>query len=550
MARKWWGWGEEGVGYSLEDRPAFWPFLEKSFGRSIAGRVRPVPLDSIALPEPRLGPDELQRLGSALGPGALTQDRKERILHAAGRSYRDLLALRSGQLPHVPDAVAYPASEDEVLRLLAAASDLGVAVVPFGGGSSVVGGVEPLSASKHAVLTCDLSRLNRLLDVDRESLVATAEPGIFGPDLERQLGAQGLTLGHFPQSFEFSTLGGWAATRSAGQNSTRYGKIEEMVQSLRMATPQGLVETHAVPASATGPDLAELWLGSEGLYGILTRIRVRVHAVPELRDVRAFLFPRWDVGAAAVRRLLQEEAPPAVVRLSDEEETRTFLALSRVPESTFEELKRRAGLWYLSRRGMPLHRSCLLLVGYEGPKSAVKYGSERGYDILKRAGGRDLGPSPVASWHKERFSLPYLRDRLLDHRVLIETIETACPWSGLLRLYGAVCLAIRGALQADGLQGLVFCHLSHAYADGASLYWTFLAPQLEGDELGQWTRIKRAATEAILEHGGTLSHHHGVGADHRAWLAREHGERNLEALRAVKSLYDPKGILNPGKLFA
>ena len=190
------------------------------------------------------------------------------------------------------------------------------------------------------------------------------------------------------------------------------------------------------------------------------------------------------------------------------------------------------------------------MVGYEGPKSAVKYGSERGHDILRRAGGLDLGSGPVGSWEKERFTLPYLRDRLLDHRVMIETLETCGSWSGLMRLYGTVGLAIRGALQADGLQGLVFCHLSHAYPDGASLYWTFLAPQLEGDKLGQWSRIKRAATDAVLECGGTVSHHHGVGTDHRPWLAREHGERNLQALRAVKDSYDPKGILNPGKLFA
>jgi alkyldihydroxyacetonephosphate synthase len=550
MARKWWGWGEENVSYSLEDRPAFWPFLEKSFGRNIAGRVRPVPLATIQLPEPRLSPADLERLASALGQTGLSQDRHERVLHAAGRSYRDLLALRSGDLRHVPDAVAYPETEEEVVRLLAAAAELDVAVVPFGGGSSVVGGVEPLAGSKRAVLTCDLARLNRLVEVDRESLVAVAEAGILGPDLERQLGAQGLTLGHFPQSFEFSSLGGWAATRSAGQASTRYGKIEDMVQGLRMATPLGLVETHAVPASAAGPELKELWLGSEGLFGILTRVRVRVHPVPELREVRAFLFPRWEAGVLAVRRLMQEEAPPALVRLSDEEETRTFLALSRVPQSTIEELKRRVGLWYLARRGMPLHRSCLLLIGYEGPKGVVKYASERGHDILKRAGARDLGTGPVASWHKERFTLPYLRDRLLDHRVLIETLETCAGWSGLMRLYGAVGLAIRGALQADGVQGLVFCHLSHGYPDGASLYWTFLAPQLEGDEAGQWSRIKHAATEAILGHGGTLSHHHGVGADHRPWLAREHGDRNLEALRAVKSQYDPQGILNPGKLFS
>ena len=265
MGRKWWGWGDENVSYSLEDRPAFWPFLEKSFGRSIGGRVRPVPLESIPLPEPRLSSAELERLAAAAG-GVISQDRRERVLHAAGRGYRDLLNLRSGRLERVPDAVVFPTGEEQVSRLLAAAAEMDLAVVPFGGGSSVVGGVDPLAGGKRAVLTCDLTRMNRLLEVDRESLLAVAEAGVLGPDLERALGAHGLTLGHFPQSFEFSSLGGWAATRSAGQSSTRYGKIEDMVQSLRMATPSGILETHAVPASAASR-IRELWLGSEGLLG-------------------------------------------------------------------------------------------------------------------------------------------------------------------------------------------------------------------------------------------------------------------------------------------
>jgi alkyldihydroxyacetonephosphate synthase len=548
--RKWWGWGEEGKHYSLEDRPAFWPYLERCFGRSIAGRTRPVPIDSIDLPELRLSADHLMHLIEIVGMDGISQERRDRVLHAAGRSYPDLMRLRTGQLRRAPDAVVFPSTQEQVVRLLAEAERLGIAIVPFGGGSSVVGGVEPLRGDKLGVVTCNLERLDRVLHVDRESLVATAEAGIFGPALETALGAQGLTLGHFPQSFEFSTLGGWIAARSAGQNSTRYGKIEDMVQGLRMATPGGFLETHAVPASATGPDLNGLWLGSEGLFGIFTQARVRIRPQPEAQDYRAFLFPGWTEGVAALRALMQEEAPPALVRLSDEEETRTYLSLARVPDSTLEELKRRAGLWYLAQRGTPMHHSCLMLAGYEGPRDLTRQVAERGFTILKKHGGRDLGHGPVRSWQKERFTLPYLRDRLLDHAILIDTLETCCTYSDLMRVYGTVGLAIRSAMAADGLQGLVMCHVSHAYMDGASLYYTFMTPQLQGGELGQWQRIKKAATDAILESGGTISHHHGVGADHQPWLEREHGERNLLALRAVKRQYDPQGILNPGKLFA
>ncbi len=545
---KWWGWGQEGVHYSLERRPGFWPFLEQAFGRSLEGRKPPVPLESIELPDSKITVEQRAALENIFSNDALRWDKLERVRHAAGKSYRDLIRVREGKIEASPDVVVYPSKESQIVDLLRAAADLGLAVVPFGGGTSVVGGVEPARGGKGAVVTCDLARMNRLLHIDHESRTADVEAGILGPDLEDKLTAHGLTLGHFPQSFEFSTLGGWVATRSAGQQSIRYGKIEDMVVSLKMATASGILETRAVPASATGPSLKQMLVGSEGLFGVLTRICVRVRPVPEARDYRAFVFPSFIDGQAAVRQLLQKEAFPALVRLSDEEETRTFAALSKAPASTLDELKKRVGLWYLERRGLGLQRSCLMLVGYEGEPRTVQRCAANGAEILRKAGGLDIGHGPVSSWYEERFTMPYLRDRLLDHQILVETLETCVSYSRLLALYGAVSLAIRRAIEADGVRGLVLCHLSHAYTDGASLYFTFMVPQVEGDEMGQWKRIKVAATETILRHGGTLSHHHGVGADHRKWIAEEHGKQGLEALRGLKRFFDPHSILNPGKL--
>ena len=432
------------------------------------------------------------------------------------------------------------------------------AVVPFGGGSSVVGGVTAQHASGQAgVLTVDMTRMNRLLHLDEVSHSATLEAGVYGPDLERQLQARGYTLGHYPQSFEFSTLGGWIAARGAGQQSNRYGKAEKWLLGARLATPRGAWHTEQFPASAVGPNLNQLVLGSEGTLGIITEATVRIHPVPEHRDYRGYLFKSFADGVAAVREIVQRQIPVAMLRLSDAHETHFLQAFSAAqhPPGAATRVGSRLVAW----RGFGEQR-CLLLVGLEGEREVVLESQVLTRGACERHGGMAIGASPGRKWYARRFMMPYLRDPLLDRGVAVETLETATRWANVEALHRDIDAAIRAALRdnaADAAaRAIVMCHISHAYEDGASLYFTMVFPQKLADSpqasaaaaREQWLPIKRAATEAMLAGGGTVSHHHGVGTDHAPWLAREKGPVGLAALVAVKHGLDPAGAMNPGKL--
>lgn len=472
------------------------------------------------------------------GEGNVAVDHKTRVLHATGKAYRDLVALRSGRVNRAPDAVVFPEDEATVAAVLAYANDHDLVVVPFGGGTSVVGGVEPPEGER-AVLTLDLRRMGRILAVDTVSLTVTAEAGIRGPLLEEALRVEGYTVGHVPQSFEFSTLGGWAATRSTGALSNRYGKFEDLVVSLRLVHPGGVLDTKAVPASAAGPSLKDLVLGSEGVLGVITQVTVRMRPLPAARRYASYLFPSFSDGVDALRRMAQAGAVPAMTYLSDEAETEMAAARGPPPLGTWAGVLAR-----LARRRGAL--GSLLAVAYEGTVEETK--AQRRNARAACQGTTFLGAHPARTLAAERFELPYLRDSFLDHGVMVDTVETAIPWSRLMTLYHGARDALQKAIWQDGVNGLVLCHVSHVYRDGASLYFTFLAPQKAGDEIGQWRRIKTAVTDAIVAHGGTVSHHHGVGVDHRPWVAAEWGDSGVLALRSLKERLDPKDIMNPGKL--
>jgi alkyldihydroxyacetonephosphate synthase len=468
-------------------------------------------------------------------------DRATRVEHAAGRSYPDLVRLRTGDLAGAPDAVVAPGTAEEVGAVLAACSEARVAVVPFGGGSSVVGGVDPVADGFPAVISLDLHRLDRLLGVDRTSLTATFEGGLFGPEAERLLAAEGVTLGHFPQSFEYSTVGGWVATRSAGQASTGHGRIDELVEGLRLVAPGGEVVRRPVPATAAGPDLRELLIGSEGALGVICEATLRVRELPETRRYEGWSFRSFREGCEALRVMEQADASPDVVRLSDEHETRLSLTLASTGSVT-----ERAGRAYLRMRGH--EGGCLAIVGLEGDEDAVERRRLHTGALLRAGGGLQLGRRPGEAWLRNRYGGPYLRDALLDHGVFVETLETATSWSNLDRLYRAVGDALRNALSERGTPPLVMCHVSHLYRSGASLYFTFLARQQPEAALDQWHAAKSAACDAIVANGGTITHHHAIGRDHAPWLSAEIGETGVELLRAAKERLDPAGIMNPGKL--
>jgi len=535
---RWWGWGEDGHDPALPEHAL--DLLRSEIGLDPGARTPHVALEEVRLPPSRFDGAARGRLAGIVGEEHVRDDRAARVEHAAGRSYPDLVRLRSGALEGAPDAVVSPGSADQVRALLAECSSARVAVVPFGGGTSVVGGVDPFADGFPAVISLDLGRLDRVLAVDRTSLTATLEGGLFGPEAERRLAEDGLTLGHFPQSFEFSTVGGWVATRSAGQASTGYGRIDELVEGLRVVAPAGEVAPRAVPATAAGPDLRELLVGSEGVLGVICEATLRVRPAPAVRRYEGWSFRSFAEGCDALRVMEQADASPDIVRLSDEEETRLSLALASTGSAT-----ERAGRAYLRLRGH--EGGCLAIVGYEGDDEDVERRRLHSSAFLRAGGGLALGRRPGQSWVRNRYAGPYLRDTLMDRGGFVETLETAASWSDLPTLYAAVGGALRGALTERGTPPLVMCHVSHLYRSGASLYFTFLA-RADDAPIDQWRAAKSAASDAILANGGTITHHHAIGRDHVPWLRVEVGEVGLDLIRAAKQRLDPAGIMNPGKL--
>lgn len=518
--------------------PTLLRLLQRETGASGRPGPPPVAADDVQLPDSALPADVRSRLASWCG---VREDREARLAHAGGKSYDDLIRRRAGQASDAPDAVLLPDSADAVRAVLEICSQAKVAVVPFGGGTSVVGGVAPLRGGFPAVVALDLSELDELIDVDEESLTARFEPGIRTPRAEQLLAERGLTLGHLPQSYEQASLGGYAATRSAGQASTGYGRIDELIVGLRCQTPSGELMLGRGPASAAGPDLRQLVIGSEGVFGIITELTVRVRRLPAERRYEGYVLPDFAAGQRVLRRLAQEEALPDVARLSDEGETRVTLSMAGGGRA-----KAAAVGTYLRLRRVA--EGCLLVLGWEGLPSSVAFRRKLARQALATERGVSLGRSAGQAWRRGRFSGPYLRDGLLDHGILVETLETATSWRNLPRLHSAVREALTVTLREDGRSPLVGCHISHVYPSGASLYFTVLTGARPGAETSQWDAAKRAATEAILATGGTLTHHHAVGSVHAPWLAAEIGELGVEVLRAVKSRLDPAGILNPGKL--
>lgn len=540
---RWWGWGGESGRATLSERAASLLVEELELAPRDAGSLsarRPA-LDEVRLPESVLSGSLRARLESAVGERGLRTDALARVARAGGKSYPDLVRLRGGDAAGAPDAVVLPGSASEVAEVLAACSQARSAVVPFGGGTSVVGGVSPERAGSESAVTLDLARMTGVHAVDDRSLTAVVGPGTLGVRAEAALATRGLTLGHFPQSHELATVGGYAATRSAGQASSGYGRFDELVVGLRCSTPAGELVARAVPSSAAGPSLRELVVGSEGTLGVITETTLRLHPAPEARHHEGWSFASFADGAEAFRALARAEAVPDVARLSDEEESRLAQAMA----STGSALER-AGRAYLRARG---HRGgAIAILAFEGDSRQAARRRSRAGRILRGAGGLYVGERPGRAWERSRYAGPYLRDDLIDRGMLVDTLETATSWSGLLTLHHAVGDAVRDALRARGAPAIVGCHVSHLYATGASLYFTVLARAEEGSELEQWRAMKRAAGDAIAAQGATITHHHGVGRDHRPWMAAEVGELGVDILRAVKDRVDPAGVMNPGKL--
>lgn len=494
----------------------------------LPGRAHPVPRRSApTLTGSRLTPEDTRVFADVVGAENVTADDAVRALHLGGKSTPDLLARRRDDPQAAPDAVVSPASHAETLAVLQLCDRRRIAVVPFGGGTSVVGGVQPDRGRHTRVIALDLARTAGMANLDEVSLLVTLGAGTTGPQAEELLNARGYTLGHFPQSYEYASIGGYAATRSSGQASRGYGRFDDLVHALRVATPVGELELGRSPASAAGPDLRELILGSEGAFGVITEVTVRIRPVPVATAYGSWILPDFGAGAAALRELTQHGIRPTVLRLSDSSETRVNALMGG----------------HLTRA-----RGCLAVATFEGRDAAEATGSlERTDAAFRRHGGTPRGEEPARSWERGRFASPALRDTLLDIGVLAETLETATEWANLDALKSAVTGALTATLTAEGTKPIVLCHISHVYAAGASLYFTVVAA-LTPDPAAQWARAKDAASRAIVAAGGTITHHHAVGRDHRPYLEAEIGALGIAVLRAVKDTLDPRGIMNPGVL--
>jgi alkyldihydroxyacetonephosphate synthase len=531
---KWWGWGNPGVEPTLDDEAL-------SVLRERIGELEPWPLAR------ELGEIELTAaqplpwaLVEAVGEGNVFGGDEDRLRHATGRGYVDLARLRNGALAVAPDAVVMPPDAEALRRTIESCAAEGIAVVPFGGGTSVVGGVEPLRGAHERLISLDLGAL-REVEVDPRSLTARLGAGLRGPEAEAALGREGLTLGHFPQSFEYATIGGFAATRSAGQASSGYGRFDALVSSVRLLTPVGEISTLETPHTAAGPSLRELAIGSEGVLGVIPDVTVRVRPEPAVRRYEAWMAESFEAGSEIVRGLAQGPGLPTMIRVSDEEETEGTLALSG-PRGLSGRLFDR----YLGVRGR--RGGALVIAGFEGDEESVARRRALTVRALRAGGAAYLGQAAGKAWEHGRYQGPYLRDTLMGMGAMVETLETSHTWGRYGELHAAVSGAIRDALQGQGTPGFVFCRLSHAYADGASLYFTFISRARRGAELEQWAAVKRAACEAIVDHGGTITHHHAVGRDHAPYMEAEVGETGVAALHALKERLDPAGIMNPGKL--
>ena len=545
---KWWGWGYEDVTFDDSTKPELWPYLKRELGVSKIRWDKPVAFEDVILPEQKNNEAFLAAIQAGLGDGQIVDDKKSRLVHAAGKSFRDLWLMRHGQVQFAPDCVVYPDTEEDVALVVRAAHEHGVVLVPFGGGSNIAGCLVPSDRGGRMVVSLDMCRMHRVLEVDRYSLTARIQPGVYGQHLEDQLAEHGVTLGHFPDSFLHSTLGGWVATRSAGMQSDIYGKIEDMVISLRMVTPSGTIITRTVPKSSNGIDIKHLCIGSEGILGVITEVVVQVHHKPEKEDWYGWLFPDFKSGLDAIHECHRGDCMPTVTRLNDPKKTALSFAFKH-PKTGIKDKIAKAFKWYIGNvKKIDFNQCCLMVVKYEGTPQAFNRIKNLVSAIYKKHRGVCLGAEPGRSFAKVKFDFPHLRDYVMDRSIMADVSETATTWDNLRTLHESGLADVEQAIKDTGVDAWVGCHLSHSYRTGASLYFTFGCLQREGREIEQYLYVKKAAEDAFMKNGGTLSHHHAVGTEHLPWVEEDLSPTGLKAVKALKAGLDPNDIMNPGKI--
>ncbi|HLR94878.1 MAG TPA: FAD-binding oxidoreductase [Jiangellaceae bacterium] len=546
---KWWGWGVEGVAFDHEGKPGLAPLVREAIDLNLhTVPTEPVPsFDQLTVPSSVAPAELLDAMRRVVGAEHVSTADLDRVVHTYGKSLRDLLRVRAGDLPRVPDVVVHPADEEQVQHVVDLAARSDAVIIAFGGGSNISGSLEPVVGERRPVISVDLGRLDQVLEIDEESGLARVQAGVSGPSVEEQLNGQGWTLGHFPDSFTHSTLGGWVATRSSGMQSDKYGDIADITRGLRVVRPGGPLVLRPLPSTSTGPSVREMILGSEGRLGVITEVTVHVHRVPENRLVLGYLFPSWEAGLAAMQEISTSEATPSVTRVSDARETR-FSFATRKKSRSLSSLVSKGFMRLLARRGWDLSQACLSFVGYEGSADHVARQKKLVRAIVARHGGIVLGKGPGELYDQKKFDTPYIRDFLLDRGAAADVSETAAPWSQLPNLYTAVRKAADAAYDSLGVRGWIMCHLSHSYHSGACLYFTFAFRHGGANALEQYTVVKNAIQQAFVDNAGTLSHHHAVGTEHAAWLSQDISPAGTDLVSGLFASADPRRMFNPGKI--
>jgi len=546
---KWWGWGIDGVGFHHEDKPAFAPFVLKAVGLNLntAERASEPAFADLKVPASTAAPAFIAGLAAIVGEDNVSTDDKLRVIHTYGKSLRDLVRIRNNWIERSPDVVVYPANEAEVQGVVDAAVAANAVIIPFGGGSNIAGSLEPLPSETRPVVSLDLGRLREVVAIDTDSGLARIQAGSQGPDLEAQLNAQGWTIGHFPDSFTHSTVGGWVATRSSGMQSDKYGDIADIARGLRVVRPGGVLVLHPLPSTSSGPSLREMILGSEGKLGVITEVTVQVHRIPAKRDVYAYFFPNWKSGIAAMQEIAESDAAPSITRISDAKETGLSLATSKNRKGLDKFIAGKVLPGIMKSKGWTLEDICLSFIGYEGSVSHAKLQKKLVDAIVKKHGGLGVGKGPGVLYDQKKFDTPYLRDFLLDMGAAGDVSETAAPWSKLVELHANAHAAAQKAYDSIGTQGWIMSHMSHSYRSGACLYFTF-AFVFGDDPISEYDTVKSAIQQAFVDNGGTISHHHGVGLEHAPWLSQDVSPEGVKVLAGLFSSADPMNNFNPGKV--
>jgi alkyldihydroxyacetonephosphate synthase len=549
MNKDWWKWGNPDQLRHLNEYPKFKAYLEERWGITLREDFFP-PKDFDIVPIPEKKQEQVKDIFASVSARRISFKATDRLLMALGKSYYDVIRIIDAKTIVTPDAVITPLNHEEVQYIVKQASDHGVQVIPMGGGSNVVGALSLEKDSKAGFrISLNLRQMDKLLHIDEQHFTATFQAGIMGPKLEEILNEKGFTLGHFPQSFEYSSLGGWVVTRSAGQESTYYGKIEDLVESISVATPAGTIHTNHFTHDAMGINLLPLFFGSEGTLGVVTEVTIKLSKLHGKRRWLSALFPTFEDGANVMKEMIQNSLHPSVARLSDATETMMFSKISSgsEPENWVSKMKKDAQKLVLKFKN--LEEPCLLILKLEEPNASIASQVVYAKELISKYRGMYIGSAIGEQWEHNRYGTPYLRDSLVEHRIVIDTMETLVPWQDVHHLHRSLGTELEKSKAFNKAKGIYLAHISHIYPNACCLYITLMTPMHPGRELDQWHEIKKLVTDTILKCSGSVSHHHGIGSDHQDWYLRYSDPLTLEVLKAVKQKLDPKGVLNPGKVF-